>query len=63
MTGNHLIENYLKKQKNAQFISVWKPMLGLDGKPKKELFVEDNLHMNAHGYAIWQKIIQPTLVK
>jgi len=63
MTGNHLIENYLKKQKNAQFISVWKPMLGSDGKPKKELFVEDNLHMNAQGYAIWQKIIQPTLVK
>jgi lysophospholipase L1-like esterase len=63
MTGNHLIEDYLKKQKNAQFISVWKPMLGSDGKPKKELFVEDNLHMNAQGYAIWQKIIQPTLVK
>jgi lysophospholipase L1-like esterase len=63
MTGNHLIENYLKKQKNAQFISVWKPMLGSDGKPKKEIFVEDNLHMNAQGYAIWQKIIQSTLVK
>jgi len=63
MTGNHLIEDYLKKQKNAQFISVWKPMLGSDGKPKKEIFVEDNLHMNAQGYAIWQKIIQPTLVK
>ena len=63
MTGNHLIEDYLKKQKNAQFISVWKPMLGSDGKPKKEIFVEDNLHMNAQGYAIWQKIIQSTLVK
>jgi len=63
MTGNHLIENYLKKQKNARFINVWKPMLGSDGKPKKELFVEDNLHMNAQGYAIWQKIIQPVLVK
>ena len=63
MTGNHLIEDYLKKQKNAQFISVWKPMLGSDGKPKKELFVEDNLHMNAQGYAIWQKIIQRVLVK
>jgi len=63
MSGNHLIENYLKKQKNAQFINVWKPMLGSNGKPKQELFVEDNLHMNAKGYAIWQKIIQPVLVK
>ena len=63
MSGNHLIENYLKKQKNAQFINVWKPMLGSNGKPKQELFVEDNLHMNAKGYAIWQKLIQPVLVK
>lgn len=63
MTGNHLIENYLKKQKNARFINVWKPMLGSDGKPKKELFVEDNLHMNTQGYAIWQKLIQPVLLK
>jgi lysophospholipase L1-like esterase len=60
---NEMIENYLKKQKNAEFIDVWKPMLGPDGKPRQELFVEDNLHMNAKGYAIWQKLIQPTLLK
>jgi len=63
MSANNLIENYLKKQKNTQFINVWKPMLASNGKPKKELFVEDNLHMNAEGYAIWQKLIQPVLLK
>ena len=63
MSANNLIENYLKKQKNTQFINVWKPMLASNGKPKKELFVEDNLHMNAEGYAIWQKLIEPVLVK
>ena len=60
---NQLIEQYLSKQKNAQFVDVWKPMLGKDGKPRPELFIEDNLHMNAKGYAIWQKLIQPTLLK
>lgn len=60
---NEMIEKFLKKQKNAEFINVWKPMLGPDGKPRQELFVEDNLHMNAQGYAIWQKLIQPTLLK
>jgi lysophospholipase L1-like esterase len=60
---NDMIEKYLKKQKNADFISVWKPMLGSDGKPRQELFLEDNLHMNAKGYAIWQKLIQPALLK
>src|SRR5205085_12702237 len=51
ITANKLIENYLSKQKNAKFVSVWNAMLGTDGKPKPELFVEDNLHMNAKGYA------------
>jgi lysophospholipase L1-like esterase len=63
MTTNNLIEKYLKKQRNARFINVWKPMLDSNGKPKTELFVEDNLHMNAKGYAIWQKVIQPALLK
>ena len=63
VSANNLIEKYLKKQENAQFINVWKPMLGSNGKPKKELFVEDNLHMNAKGYAIWQKLVQPALLK
>ena len=61
--ANNLIENFLKKQNNAKFVSVWKAMLGPNGKPRQELFIEDNLHMNAKGYAIWQKLIQPQLIK
>ncbi|MBO9681515.1 MAG: G-D-S-L family lipolytic protein [Flavisolibacter sp.] len=63
MAVNDLIENFLKNQNNAQFVSVWNDMLGPDGKPMPDLFVEDNLHMNAKGYAIWQKKIQPVLIK
>ena len=60
---NNLIENFLKDQKNSKFVSVWNEMLGPDDKPVRDLFVEDNLHMNAKGYAIWQKKIQPVLLK
>lgn len=63
MQSNKLIRNYLKKEKNAQFVNVWNAMLGPDGKPKPDIFIEDNLHMNAKGYAIWQKILQPYLLK
>lgn len=63
MAGNDLIKNYLKKQKHTAFISVWNQMLGPDGKPSNNLFIEDKLHMNAKGYAIWQKIIKPYLVQ
>jgi lysophospholipase L1-like esterase len=60
---NNLIENFLKDQKNSKFVSVWNEMLDADGKPVRDLFVEDNLHMNAKGYAIWQKKIEPVLLK
>lgn len=63
MEGNKRIRKFLRKQKHAVFISVWKEMLGADGEPKAELFVEDKLHMNAKGYAIWQKLIEPYLLK
>ena len=60
---NNSIERFLKGQKDAAFVNVWDAMLGPNGKPMQDLFVEDNLHMNAKGYAIWQKLLQPHLVK
>lgn len=63
MEGNKRIKKYLKKKSNTDYINVWNAMLGTDGKPIQALFVEDNLHMNASGYAIWQKIIAPYLLK
>jgi lysophospholipase L1-like esterase len=38
-------------------------MLTAEGLPRKELFIEDQLHMNKLGYAIWQKEIMPYLLK
>jgi lysophospholipase L1-like esterase len=63
LEGNELIRKYLKKKKKTVFISVWNDMLGPNGKPMEDIFVEDKLHMNAKGYAIWQKEIEPHLLK
>lgn len=63
LEGNELIRKYLKKKKKTVFISVWNDMLGPDGKPMEDIFVADKLHMNAKGYAIWQKEIEPHLLK
>lgn len=63
ITANELIRKYLRKKKQAVFISVWKQMLGPDGKPWDALFGEDKLHMNARGYTLWQKLIAPHLLK
>jgi lysophospholipase L1-like esterase len=61
--ANELIKKYLKKQKHTKYISVWKEMLGTDGNPMPDIFIGDNLHMNAKGYAIWQELIEPHLLK
>lgn len=61
--ANVMIRNFLKKKKRTAFIDVYKAMLLHDGKPMPDIFIQDNLHMNEKGYAIWQKIIEPYLLK
>lgn len=61
--GNKRIQEFLTKQRHARYLNVWKLMLGTDGKPMKNIFISDNLHMNANGYAIWKKALEPYLVK
>ncbi len=39
------------------FIDVWTPMLGEDGTPSRDIYVDDQLHMNAAGYAMWREIV------
>ena len=38
-------------------------MLGDDGRPRRELFVEDGLHMNAEGYRLWNEKLLPVLTQ
>lgn len=54
---NAKISNFLKHQKNAAFIDITKPMEDAAGNVRKELFLEDNLHMKPEGYRIWAKEI------
>ncbi|WEK37074.1 MAG: GDSL-type esterase/lipase family protein [Candidatus Pseudobacter hemicellulosilyticus] len=61
--GNRLIKEYLKGQKRTSFIDVQPRMLKEDGHPDESLFIQDMLHMNPKGYAIWKEIIEPYLVK
>jgi lysophospholipase L1-like esterase len=58
---NRLIRDYVDKDQQLQYVDVFTPMLGASGQIRRELFVEDGLHMNAQGYAIWRKLIQPAL--
>lgn len=43
----------------VSFGDISTPMLGEDGSPRKELFLEDMLHLNKQGYALWRDILNP----
>ncbi|MBV4357724.1 GDSL-type esterase/lipase family protein [Pinibacter aurantiacus] len=61
--ANNEIKKFLKKQGNTAFVDVYHKMLNTDGSIMSDIFLEDQLHMNAKGYTIWQKEIQPVLKK
>jgi lysophospholipase L1-like esterase len=61
--ANDRIRDFLEQQVHAAFIDVYHEMLQENGDPRSELFVNDQLHMNKEGYVIWQKAIQPYLIK
>ena len=61
--SNQAIKKFLSEHKNTGFADVYHPMLGPDKLPVKDLFLDDMLHMKPNGYVIWQKVIQPYLLK
>jgi lysophospholipase L1-like esterase len=62
-TANHLIAEYAATRASLHFIDISPAMLGADGRPRKELFRFDGLHLNQSGYALWTSIIKPILLK
>jgi lysophospholipase L1-like esterase len=62
--GNRRIRHFLDKHRpEAHFLNVWDNMLDDKQLPDESLFVEDKLHMNPKGYAIWQRLLLPYLLK
>jgi lysophospholipase L1-like esterase len=61
--ANKFIKNYISSQANTAFIDIYDLMLDDKGQMREELYIGDRLHMNAKGYAIWQKAIAPYLIK
>ena len=61
--ANSLVSDACGKDKRLDYIDIWQPMLGDDGRPKPDLFLGDGLHLNAKGYALWTSIVKPHLAR
>ena len=59
--ANALVRQYVATATNTDFVDVFTPMLDGEGKPRRELFRADALHLNAKGYALWRVVIAPHL--
>lgn len=57
--ANALIKNYSAADDRLVYLDIFAPMLNAEGTPRKELFLDDGLHMNANGYAVWTKVLTP----
>ena len=59
--ANTLIRQFCEHDDRLAFLDVDGVMLGWDEKPRKELFVEDGLHLSAQGYQLWSTLLRPFL--
>jgi lysophospholipase L1-like esterase len=58
---NDLLRDFAAGQERCEMAEVFDAMLGEDGRPRPELYLEDGLHMTRAGYELWTGILTPQL--
>jgi hypothetical protein len=61
MEANGMIKEICESHRNTYYIDTEKYFTNASGLPRSELFLEDKLHLNPEGYAIWTGIIKNEL--
>ncbi len=59
---NKAVERRAKKEDRLVFADIYSLMLQ-KGEVREDLFIEDRLHMNRTGYAIWAEAIRPLVME
>lgn len=58
---NKRLKAWTAQKKNVRYADVWTPMLDAKGTVQQDIFIEDNLHLNAKGYSIWTNTLRKYL--
>ena len=58
---NNLVKEYTAGKPHVKYIETYDMVLGADGQPRPELFVEDKLHFNAEGNRLLAERVRPHL--
>ncbi|MGD0744936.1 MAG: GDSL-type esterase/lipase family protein, partial [Verrucomicrobiota bacterium] len=60
---NVMVKEYARRTPHLQYLETYDMVLGADGRPRPELFVEDQLHFNVAGYKLLAERVRPFLPK
>ena len=58
---NSRVEELSRADKRVLYVDTATPMLGADGQPRRELFLDDGLHLNTNGYGEWTAALSTVL--
>jgi lysophospholipase L1-like esterase len=61
--ANQVIRAICERDDRLAFLDFDNLMLGWDEKPRRELYVEDGLHLSPQGYQLWTAVLKPYLVQ
>ena len=55
---NRKLESFCAKHKNITYVDVWDAMLDNQNLPDSTLYIDDYLHLNEKGYALWTALFR-----
>lgn len=58
---NERVRHLAESDERLDYVDTATPMLGADGQPRPELFLDDGLHLNPDGYRLWTRVLAPAL--
>ena len=61
LQANVFIQKYLSGFPDDSFVDIYSDMIDSSGLPRKELFIQDGLHLSTVGYKLWTSALKPHL--
>jgi lysophospholipase L1-like esterase len=56
--ANALVKDFAATDPRITVVDTATPLLGPDGEPQRDLYLDDGLHLNAAGYAVWTALLR-----
>jgi len=58
---NRQLSDWCETRPDVTWVDSTTPLLDSEGRPRREFFTLDGIHLNARGYAVWTSVLRPRL--